>query len=1278
LALVIVHHLDPTHESALADILSRATPLPVHAVAEPVRIEPNHAYVVPPNAGLRLDGDILSRTSRDESTGRHLAIDEFFESLAKARAELAVGVVLSGTGSDGSRGIQAIRRADGTTFVQDGSAEHPGMPESALATGCVDFCLPVSAIATQLLSLATLRGESDADEERAFQEVVARLRSSSGIDFANYKQSTLRRRVNRRMLAHGLQHVRQYADLLARNAAEPHLLFADVLIHVTGFFRDPEVFEALQGRVYPRLLEHRRPDGSIRVWVPACSTGEEVYSLAISLLEFLEQVRAPEVPIKLFGTDVSAQAIAKARAAKFPASIANSVSAGRLQRFFYKLEDGYQIRREVRDLCVFAVQDATRDPPFAGVDLISCRNLLIYLGATLQQRLLPIFHYALKEPGFLVLGAEESIRAFPGFVSVDEKNKIFSRSWAAPRRLLDFSDSAPAMRPALSVPADSGASAPRQIHREADRLILAQFAPPGVVVTDDLAIVQFRGRTGPFLDPVPGTASFDLLRMVKPELRPPLRQAIEEARSSSETVRRSGFRTGSGASALTVGLEVIPFRVAPSPQRFFVVLFQDQTHHDDTNSVQDNSPSTAEPAIQSGLLQELESTRDYLQSVIEKAEASNEELLAANEESVSSNEELRSTNEELQMAKEELQATNQELRAVNEELAVRNAEATRLSNDLSNVLNSAEIPIVILGLDSVVRQFTPAAARVLRLDPRDIGEPLAEVLALARLPDLTHTVNQVLEKLTSVECVLEGESGRWFQLHVRPYLTGDRRIDGTVITAIEITQLKRASALIEEAKQYAEGIVDTVREALVVLDDQFRIRSVNRAFRNCFSGLGSVVEGKSFFELGRGEWDDPLLRARLQSLGSAGVLEDFRLELAWEGAAQRVLMLNARHIENSSLRLLAIEDVTEREFAAGAVRRAEQAFREMLMTASEAIVMSNTLGQVVFVNDAAALMFGYAPGEMLGLTVEVLVPDSQHRSHQEERSTLVRGAGAKSMACSKNRVCLRKDGSEFQVDLVLGSMQTEGGPLVVSFITEVTERLASERRIAEYQQKLQAMAFDAALAEERERRRIAADLHDRIGQSLILAQIKLSTPRDALEGDARDAVDAAIQLLAQSIADTRTLIFDLSPPVLYDLGLEQALAWLVEDFEKRNGLQIKLNNDDQAKPLDEATAALVFRAIRELLMNVAKHAKTPKAVLSLSRDAGELQVDVEDSGIGFDQNQRTAAGFGLFSVREQINRLGGRVDVSSEPDRGTKVRLRVPLRRDSEPQPGIAPDQGSS
>ena len=767
LAVVIVHHLDPHHASSLVEIFGRVTQLKIEPARTGARVAANCVYVAPPNAGLSIEHGILQLTPRVESgSGLHLAIDQFLTSLAADQNERAIGVLLSGTGADGTQGIIAIKRAGGMTFVQDASAEFTSMPESALATGCVDQMLSAAEIAPRLLQLAE---QSDtphtSHEESILQHILERVRAATGVDFSNYKERMVRRRVYRRALAHGQVNLHDYAAILDADLAEASALCAEVLIHVTSFFRDPAVFDALKVAVYPKLLAGQTRAGGIRVWVPGCSTGEEVYSIAISLLEYLAEQDAGAVALTLFGTDVSSSAIEKARAGKFDKSIEGEVSEARLKRFFSKIEGGYQICKEVRERCVFAKHDATRDPPFSSLELISCRNLMIYLNTALQERLLPIFHYALREPGFLVLGVSETTRQYPGFAPTDAKNKIFARTSAAPRLSFSFSD------PQLSLPAGYLGLPARKpwgavdVHREADRLVLEEFAPPGVVIGDDLSIIQFRGKTGLFLEPSPGVASFDLLRMVHEDLRLPLRQAIDEARTSRTITRLKGLRLGFNEQARALDLEVIPFGAAHTSQLFFVILFKQLAPQAD----QLERVAAAEPEAPSEqMARELHSTRAYLQTIIEQFGTSNEQPRVANEEVVSSNEELRSTNDELQMAKEELQATNEELRTLNDDMNVRNVETSRLNDDLSNVLSSVEIPIVIVGRDLRVRRFTPAAARVLRLAPDDLGRALTDIRTSLGVPDLLHVITSVLEQLTPVTRSVQDVDGHSYQLVVRP------------------------------------------------------------------------------------------------------------------------------------------------------------------------------------------------------------------------------------------------------------------------------------------------------------------------------------------------------------------------------------------------------------------------------------------------------------------------------------------------------------------------------
>jgi two-component system CheB/CheR fusion protein len=1175
---VIVHHLDPTHESNLVEILSRAATMPVHAARHGERVLANHAYVVPPNAGIFLADGLLHLAPRVEEAGLHLPIDRFFRSLAEDCKAWSIGILLSGSASDGSLGIRAIKAAGGITFVQDASAEYRSMPESAIATGCVDAVLPPPAIAAELLRIGerpalALEPESSSGQEPEFVRLLIALRKASGIDFGNYKSGTIRRRLQRRLLLHRMVNLSDYIELVEREPAEASALAEEVLIHVTSFFRDPATFQALETTVYPRLMENGRRGTPIRVWVPGCSTGEEVYSLAISLLEFLARSTATATPLKVFGTDVSVNAVEKARAGKYAENIERDVSRERLTEFFVKTGGGYQIRKDVREACVFARQDATRDPPFSGMDIISCRNLMIYLGPALQARTLAIFHYALREPGFLVLGSAETLHTFAGFEVLEAKNKIYQRTSAAPPLLFDFSDLALSSPNSASLGVPAGSS-PLDVHREADRLVLARFAPPGMVVTDDLAIVQFRGKTSPYLDPAPGPPSFDLLRMVREELRLPLRRTIDEARSKQSAARQAAVRLRGADGDRVVDLEVLPLAVAPTRQRFFVVLFLEAAASapgpERPSPLPEASLDEADAAVVAQLRQELTSTREYLESVIEQLEASNEELKAANEEITSSNEELRSTNEELQVAKEEIHATNEELRSVNDEMAVRTSEAVRLSDDLTNVLSSIEIPILLIGRDTKVRRFAPAAARVLQLRPADVGRQLSEMTGRLRVAS-TEMAAEVLANLTPVERTLQDESGHWYQLTARPYLTLDNRIDGTVIAAFDIDPIKKATESLALAQQ------ERAREAL---------------------------------------------------------------------------------------------------------ERSENEFRDVLTTAAEGILMTDATGSILFANPAVTELFGYEPEELLGQPVERLVPARLRARHLELRATYLEAPAPRRLGRDREIVGVRKDGTELSLELTISPVTRAHGQLIVCFVTDVTARRASEQRIAADQEKLRQMAFDAALAEDRERRRIAADLHDQIGQSLALAQMKLRSLQEA--GSAPAAVEEAIALLAQSIADTRTLIFDLSPPILYELGLEDALSWLAEDLGKRWRMSIEVRDDGLPKPLGEATAGLLFRAVRELLGNVLKHAQTPAAQLLLRRSGDEVHISVEDHGVGFDPHatvpSASSGGFGLFSVREQIHRLGGAMEIQSAPGAGTRVTLRLPLAlehaRSSSPSDatGLQPD----
>ena len=737
MAFLIVQHLDPARASMLAEILGKKTSMPVVEVKVGMSIAPDHAYIIPPNTLLSLDGDTLHLQPRAEGRQPSMPVDFLFQSLAAQRGHNAVGIVLSGTGSDGTRGLQAIKGAGGITLAQEeASASFPGMPRSAIEAGCVDFIQAPREMGETLARIgrhpylqvagAKAGGEPSVApapaapaEKAAVSRMFRLMRTSSGVDFTHYKRATIDRRLARRMALHHLDDLASYVDLLQKDLAELQALSEDLLIVVTSFFRDPGGLEALSRLAFPALTGERSPKDALRIWVPGCASGEEVYSIAISLLEFLGE-RSTATPIQIFGTDVSERAIERARAGIYPESIAAEVSPERLRRFFLKLDGRYQIAKSIREMCVFARHDVTRDPPFSRIDLVSCCNLLIYLDQAMQRRVLSLFHYSLKPRGFLMLGPSESVgESADLFESLDRHYRIYARKAAAPGHrglLFDREPAEPAARSAAAAGGPVVLEAER-IQREADRVLLARYAPPCVLIDEELHVLQFRGQTGPYLEHAPGPASLSLRKLAAPALVIALVRAMEEARKTGEPVRTGAVRLEAPGAVREIWLQVSPVHVAEAGLHGYLVAFEeaptgraDRPAHplwrgllDWCRRLRAGAAPAGEEAESARLQRELTATRDYLQAAIEGHEAVKEELKSAHEELLSANEELQSTNEELQTAKEELESTNEELITTNEELTNRNREmasvneALRAANDYADaIVQTTPSPLLVL------------------------------------------------------------------------------------------------------------------------------------------------------------------------------------------------------------------------------------------------------------------------------------------------------------------------------------------------------------------------------------------------------------------------------------------------------------------------------------------------------------------------------------------------------------------------------------------------------
>ncbi len=924
LALVLVQHLARDQHSLLSEILGKRTALSVVEARDEMRILVGHAYVIPAGKHMTvIDGHLRIRPRPEGSSG--VQVDLLFRSLAEFYREKAVGVVLSGGANDGAAGLREIQAVGGITIAQrPDDAQIDSMPRAAIASGAADIVLPVNEIGAELLRLATLpifaaagekesadaeserqpqpkEGTTGTDDEALYAAIFRLLRRGTGVDFSHYKRPTIARRIARRMALRRCTTLSDYLTVLQQDTGEVQHLQEDVLIHVTSFFREPESFAALRKNVFPVLLRARQ-DQPIRVWVPGCSSGEEVYSLAITLVEASEG-EAEQIPLQLFGTDVSKSCVEFARAGIYADSVVSELSSERLRRFFSKVEGGYQIGKAIRERCVFSRQDITRDPPFSHIDLIACRNTLIYLGQPIQRRVMATIHYALKPDGFLMLGRAETTGASADlFLAHDKRSKIYRKKADGAPPELNF-EHAPFEARSLgtlgppSNPPPARAVRPWDLQSEANRMLLDRYAPAGLVVDSAGRIVNVRGATGPFLELSAGEVSLDVLKMVRPGLTHGLRTALHEAKITHGTVRKEGLRSLSEDDGYLVTVEVVPLTSADIP--YFSVTFERSF----APTLASPTPSSAaEVGAGSGdealvqLRRELSATRDELHANIHELAAANEELQSANEEILSSNEELQSTNEELDTAKEELQSTNEELSTLNEELHGRNEDLSQANGDLANLLASVQIPIVMIARDLTIRRFTPAAQRLLNLIPSDVGRPIRHIKPNLVALDLEKPVAEVIETMNVFEREVEDDEGRAYLLRVRPYQSLDNRVDGAVLTLFDISAAKDALSV---ARRTGDAIASSVREPILLLDSELRVTRANPAFCSEFDLKAEDAEGHFVYELGNSQWDIPALRRLLEEvLPERKNFESFPVEHEFAGLGPRKLLLDGRRIES--------------------------------------------------------------------------------------------------------------------------------------------------------------------------------------------------------------------------------------------------------------------------------------------------------------------------------------------------------------------------------------------
>jgi len=870
---IIIQHLSPTHESILPELLEKKTKMKVQKVEDSMKIEADHIYVIPPNTFMSIVDSKLTLSERVKTDGSYHSIDFFLNTLAPVYQTKAIAIILSGSGTDGAAGIQQIKVNGGITFAQDESATFLSMPKAAADSGYVDFVLSCEGIAKELsaivkTSLGVLTaneiGETNRNEIKKIQIL---LHNKKGVDFGYYKQTTVNRRILRRMAISKFKHIADYTKFVKENNNELEQLYKDLLINVTSFFREPTVYEALTTKIFPDILKNRKDNDLVRIWTPACASGEEAYSIAICLYDYL-QTKAISTPIQIFGTDLNASAIEKARAGIYIKSSLDNISKERLEHYFVKVDGHYQIIKPIRDLCVFATHNLLKDPPFSRMDLISCQNVMIYLETNPQKKILQTFHYSLKQSGYLLLGKSETIgNSTELFSQVDKDLKIYSKKLMPQHNVYDFSmqQTYPSYRQANETKPFTETEPDIDIEKEAGKLLLARYVPSSVVVNKDLQILHFHGDVSNYLQPTAGKASLHLLKMIKDELVFEIKGLINKARKEEVTVKKDNIILSKNGVSKEVMIEVVPIK-SPVRDIYYLIIFRDSVLKNVTQDEAAAKPFEKQSSKDERLLkleQEITEAREYMKTMSEEFEATREELQSANEEVLSSNEELQSINEELETSKEELQSINEELTTINDELQHRNNE-------------------------------------------------------------------------------------------------------------------------LKESSEYASSILETIREPLIVLNTDMRIRSVNRAFREVFKTNNARTEGNYFFEIEGGQWNLPDLKMKLIEIIDKGKsFENFEITGNFPLLGIKTLKFNAMRMEqgNRTQRILiVIEDISEQKEAIQALEEKEERFRLLVQNAFDIITIYSKEGIIQYQSDSIERVLGYLPAENIGKSIfeeSILHPDDE-------------------------------------------------------------------------------------------------------------------------------------------------------------------------------------------------------------------------------------------------------------------------------------------------------------
>ena len=1314
MAYVVILHLSPDHDSQLAEVLQSAAMLPVTKVERRVRVEPDQVYVIPPNKGLEIKDGHIEVTDVTSSEVRRAPVDIFFRTLAQSHGQRAVSVVLSGTGANGSMGMKRVKEMGGLCIVQDPrEAEYDDMPRHSLATGLVDYVLPVAEIPAQIIAyreqLKRIRipeppQDTAKEELDALRDIFTQLRVRTGHDFSNYKRATVMRRIARRIGVHELPDLVAYAQFMHDNPAEANALLKDLLISVTNFFRDSEAFAALGRDIIPKLFEGKTPDDQVRVWVTGCATGEEAYTVTMLLSEYAATLSiAPQ--IQVFATDIDEDAIATARDGFYTINDAADVPPERLSRHFVTEQDGYRVRREIRERVLFAVHNIIKDPPFAHLDLATCRNFLIYLNRNAQRRVMDVLHFALNPGGYLMLGNSESVDGAGDLFSVvDKEHRIYQGRAVETRLIFPVPDGGLVTRLGKLPELRSGRESQpvlRSTYSQLHQRLLERYAPPSVVVNEDYDILHISDRAGKFMQIQGGELSTNVLTLVRPELRLELRAALYQAAH-----KKTDAESHAVAIQIDDETEFIHVRVRPvlseedRARGFFLVLFEEATEPAEQAKI---AVTDQDEPLARRLEEELLEVKAQLRATVEHHELQREELKASNEELQAMNEEMRSAAEELETSKEELQSINEELTTVNQELKIKVEELGHTNDDLRNLMNSTRIGTVFLNRDLRIKLFTPPTRQIFNVIPADVGRGLSDITSKLEHAHLIEDAQRVLENLQPLERTVHTKDGQTFLMQISPYRTLDDRIDGVVLTFMDITERDHAETATRQSEEQFRRAIEDAPIPVIMHAEDGTVLQISRTWTELTGyTLADVPTFDAWLTRAYGEGADEvrnhmheLFKEKRRTVNiEFPVLTRDRDVRYWSFSASSpgTLRDGRRFIVGMAV------DITERKRAEDLLRESDTRLRLMMESVEDyAMMILDAGGHIEMWNSGAERTFGYTAEEVLGQYIDIIftLEDRRRQIPMAEMET----AREKGRAADE-RWHIRKDGTRFYVSGALTPLYDPDGMVTgyVKIARDLTQQRRTEEELRrtndELEVRVRERTFELAKvneslrdeiseriqterdrvrllrqivrAQEDERRRIARDIHDQVGQQMTALRLNLAAIDQSYGGDGevREKLEQTKAIAERLDANVDFLAWELRPAALDDIGVAEAMGSFVHQWSRHSGVEAQFHTTGLDKErLSPETETNLYRIMQEALNNTMKYAQASRVDVLLERRDNQVVLIVEDDGAGFNPNAAVGGdnkGMGLVGMRERAALVGGTLQIESKPKKGTTIFVRVP------------------